>query len=143
MDGLDVEWHRVERGVVVVISRGRAGIPHLSGSFQGSATYTNLATGKDLTFRWRSIDKDLRITDNGDGTSTAVNQISGDRTWWSGGRRIAADTGTTRYEVLLDNGCTPTDTSDDEVISVRTAQPSTGQNPDGFDFCTALIRYTT
>jgi hypothetical protein len=143
--GLDVLWHRVERGTVLLIARGPDGLPHAQGSFQGSATYTNLATGKEVTFRWNSMDKSHRIVDNGDGTSTEIVQVSGDRSWWSGGRRIAPDTGTFRLEVLVDNGGTPTDPSDDAFIdAVEVTQASTGRNDaQGFDLCAEFTGLTT
>jgi hypothetical protein len=83
------------------------------------------------------MDKSHRVVDNGDGTSTEIVQVSGDRSWWSAGKRIAPDTGTFRLEVLVDNGDTPTDPTDDAFIeAVEVVQPSTGRNDaQGFDLC--------
>jgi hypothetical protein len=144
VEGLDVLWHRLERGTVLTIARGPDGLPHAQGAFQGSARYTNLATGREVTFRWRSMDKSHRVVDNGDGTSTEIVQVSGDRSWWSGGRRIAPDTGSFRVEVLVDNGGTPTDPTDDQFIdAVEITQPSTGRNDaEGFDLCTEFVTLT-
>lgn len=145
IDGLDVHWHRVEHGRVLLLARGPGQLPHAQGAFQGSATYTNLATGREVTFRWNSMDKSHEIIDNGDGTTTEIVQVSGDRTWWSGGRRIAADTGTMRVEVLVNNGGTPTDPSDDAFIDVvQDIQPSTGLNAGlSFDLCAEFESLTT
>ena len=144
-EGLDVRWHRVEHGVVLLTPRGPDRLPHAQGSFQGSATYTNLATGRDVTFRWNSMDKSHQVIDNGDGTSTEIVQVSGDRSWWSDGRRIAPDTGTMRLEVLIDNGGTPVDPTDDEFIGAVTfTQPSTGRNDAlSFDLCAEFLTLTT
>lgn len=139
VEGLDVEWRRVEHGHVLLNARGADRLPYATGAFQGSATYTHLESGVDLTFRWRSMDKDLRLTDNGDGTTTAVIQVSGDRSWWSGGRRLSVDTGTMRVEVLVDNGGTPTDPSDDEFLrEVADDKPSTGRTDDA-TFCALFL----
>ena len=143
IEGLDVSWYREERGVVLLLQRGPGLLPHAQGAFQGSATYTNLATGQSVTFRWNSMDKSHAVIDNGDGTITETGQISGDRSWWSDGRRIAPDTGTVRFEVLIDTRGT-SDPTDDIVDFLGVTQPSTGGN-DGlvFNLCAEFLSLTT
>ena len=138
--GVEVEWRRVEHGSVGLIARGSDELPSAVGAFQGSATYTNVETGASATFAWRSMDKDLRLIDNGDGTTTAVIQVAGNRSWWVDGRPVALGTGVMRVEVLIDNGGTPSDPSDDSFIrEVSEIMPQTGQDAaSNFDLCAHL-----
>lgn len=138
--GITVEWHRVEHGSVQLIPRGPDQLPHAHGAFQGSTTYTNAATGDGFTFAWRSIDMDLHLVDNGDGTSTAIIQVAGNRSIYVDGRRVAGGTGTHWDEVLVDNGGTPTDPSDDGFIEVvSTVKDTTGLSETmDFDVCAAM-----
>lgn len=138
---LTVQWHRVERGSVQLIPRGPDQLPHAHGAFQGSSTYTNVATGDAFTFAWNSTDQDLRLVDNGDGTSTALIQVAGNRSVYVDDRRVAGGTGVLRDEVLVDNGGTPTDPSDDAFIAVVDRPKDTGLNETtavGFDACAYL-----
>lgn len=138
--GITVEWHRVEKGSVQLIPRGPDQLPYAHGAFQGSTTYTNAATGDAFTFAWRSVDQDLRLVDNGDGTTTALIQVAGNRSLYVDGRRVAGGTGTHWDEVLVDNGGTPTDPSDDEFVEVLATVKDTGLNETatGFDPCAVL-----
>ena len=135
--GLTVTRHWQEHGSVRLIARGPDQLPYAQGAFQGSVTYTNVSTGAAFTFAWRSVDRDARVVDNGDGTSTAIIQVSGNRSYYVDGRRVAAGTGTLRDEVLVDNGGTPSDPSDDAFLELldRTTDLTGHDETDGFDRC--------
>lgn len=137
--GITVEWQRLEHGSVQLIPRGPDQLPYAHGAFQGSTTYTNVETGDGFTFAWRSTDQDLHLVDNGDGTTTALIQVAGNRSIYVDGRRVAGGTGTHWDEVLVDNGGTPTDPADDEFIEVVSTVKDTGLSETaGFDPCAAL-----
>jgi hypothetical protein len=80
-------------------------------------TLTNTATGEFVTHVINILDKDTKVTDNGDGTLTIrVGQTGGDKWYDSDGKIVFKDGGGVWSEVLVDNNGTPTDPSDDEFI---------------------------
>ena len=61
--------------------------------------------------------KDLKVTDNGDGTTTIlVQQTSNQVLYGPDGTVLALNVGQTRFEFLVDNGGTPADPSDDQFL---------------------------
>ena len=96
-----------------------------------------MANGKYVTFSSMVVRKDLKATDNGDGTLTILVLSTGnDVVYGSDGEAIARNPGQVRIEVLIDDGGTPTDPSDDEFIAdLGLVKGSTGRND---DFCAAV-----
>ncbi|MGH9288133.1 MAG: hypothetical protein ACRD0V_07580 [Acidimicrobiales bacterium] len=100
--------------------------------------YTNQANGNAVTEKVTTLFKDLRVTDNGDGTLTILVLATGNAVV-SGpdGKAIARNPGQVRFEVLIDNGGTPSDPSDDEFLEfLRDVKESTGRTD---DFCEAVV----
>jgi hypothetical protein len=83
-------------------------------------------------------DKDLRVTDNGDGTLTVLVVATGNAVVYrEDGKAIARNPGQTRFEILVDHGGTPTDPSDDEFLAfLGIVKESTGRTD---DFCAAVV----
>ncbi|MEJ7628667.1 MAG: hypothetical protein WKF54_03670 [Nocardioidaceae bacterium] len=78
----------------------------------------------------------LDVTDNGDGTSTAIRLIVYRTVIYAeSGETIGHLTGQIRLELLIDNGGTPTDPSDDQIISGKPIKIV----EHGDDVCTTLI----
>jgi hypothetical protein len=102
------------------------------------AVYTNVATGEYVTETVSSLEKDLRVTDNGDGTLTILVLAIGNATvYGESDKAIARNPGQLRYEVLIDHGGTPADPADDEFIeSLGVVKESTGRTD---DFCAAVV----
>jgi hypothetical protein len=64
------------------------------------------------------IEKDQRVTDNGDGTLTILVLTTGNAVLYGeNGKAIARDPGQVRFEILVDDGGTPSDPSDDEFLA--------------------------
>jgi hypothetical protein len=83
------------------------------------------------------VDKDLHVTDNGDGTLTVVILITGPSTLYGpDGKAIARNPGQVRFELVVDHGGTPTDPSDDVELSFTQVKGSTGRSD---DYCAAVI----
>ena len=84
------------------------------------------------------IEKDLRVTDNGDGTFTLVVLVTGNSTVYGmDGKAIARNPGQVRDEILIDNNGTPQDPSDDEFLEfIQEIKGSTGRTD---DFCAAAV----
>ena len=101
--------------------------------------FTNPANGKSVNDVSHFIDKDLRVTDNGDGTLTVLILTTGSLTLYDeSGKAIARNPGQIRYEILVDHGGTPADPFDDVFLAdLGLVKGSTGRSD---DFCTAAVR---
>jgi hypothetical protein len=68
-----------------------------------------VATGEFVTDFSKTLEKDLRITDNGDGTLTILVLATGNAVVYDeNGKAIARNPGQVRFELLIDHGGTPT-----------------------------------
>jgi hypothetical protein len=86
----------------------------------------------------RVVTKDLRVTDNGDGTVTAEVLATGNSVLYDAtGRALARNPGQVRFELLIDQNGTPADPSDDQVIEdLGVIKESTGRSD---DYCAVLV----
>lgn len=136
--GLDV---RVDFGIGArfhVVPRGRHQLSYFLQHGTRTETLTNPANGKSVTSVARVTEKDLRVTDNGDGTLTILVLATGNATLYGAdGKAIARNPGQVRFELLVDDGGTPDDPWDDEVIEfLGIVKDSTGRSD---DFCEAAV----
>jgi hypothetical protein len=139
-DFCDVEGLTVELAFVMDIRVH--GVPHgpdgLAYFLQhGTRTETLTANGTTLTSVANVIEKDLRVTDNGDGTLTILILATGSAVLYGDdGKAIARNPGQTRFELVVDHGDTPNDPSDDEELTFHVVKESTGRTD---DFCEAAV----
>jgi hypothetical protein len=140
--GLTVESAVVRDGRVHVVPHGRDGLAYGGLHIKETEVVTNLANGNSVTFFSTFIDKDLRATDNGDGTLTILILATGNTVLYGeDGKAIARNPGQQRIEILLDHGGTPTDPSDDEFLEfLGVVKESTGRSD---DFCEAAVPILT
>jgi hypothetical protein len=126
------------RGSFLVKTQGRDGLVYFLESLHGTVSFTNLATGKSFTNVFNIVDKDLKVTDNGDGTLTILATTTGSiKNYGPDGNLLFLTTGQSRVEILIDHGGTPTDPDDDVLLDERLVRPFTGRNDtEGRDFCT-------
>ena len=138
--GLTVEFTRVTDGRVHIVPRGRDGLGYFSVHIKGTDFAT--ANGKTVTSTFTVTDKDLKVTDNGDGTLTLLVLTTGNAVLYGpDGKAIARNPGQTRFEILVDHAGTPTDPSDDEFVKfLGVVKESTGRND---DFCEAAVPVLT
>jgi hypothetical protein len=135
--GLTVELASTLDMRVHVVPHGRDGLAYFLQHGTVREVLTNPATGKSLTSVARVTEKDLRVTDNGDGTITVLDLATGNAVLYgTDGKAIARNPGQTRFELLIDDGGTPADPSDDEVIGQEVVKESTGRSD---DFCEAAV----
>jgi hypothetical protein len=136
--GLTVELAIVRDGRVHAVPHGPDGLPHFGSHVEQTEVYTNLANDKSVTTVLIGNDKDLRVTDNGDGTLTVLVLATGNAVvYGEDGKAIARNPGQTRFEILIDHGGTPTDPSDDEFLAfLGVVKESTGRTD---DFCAAVV----
>lgn len=133
------------RGSLLIKPQGPDGLVYFLESLHGTISYTNLTTGKSFTSVLNFINKDLKVTDNGDGTLTVLGMSPGVVKYYGPDRRLLfVDSGQIRVELLIDHGGTPTDPADDVVIDETVARPSNGRNDtEGRDFCDDLHLFTS
>ena len=126
--------------------RGADGLVRFQDSVRGMDVWTNTETGRSYTQIWTANSRDLKVTDNGDGTLTLLVQASGGARWYDGdGKLVLRDPGLVRFEVLIDHNGTPSDPFDDEEIEfLGLVKGSTGLNEtEGRDFCEDVILFTS
>jgi len=134
--GLTVEVAFAIDGRVHVVPHGRDRLDYFLQ--HGSRTEVLTANGKSLTSVTNVIEKDKRVTDNGDGTLTILILATGNAVLYGeDGKAIARNPGQIRFEILLDHNGTLTDPWDDEFLDfLRLVKGSTGRSD---DFCDAAV----
>lgn len=135
--GLMVEVAVVLDLRVQAASRGREGLIYFLAHGTETDVLTNLANDKSIRSVARVIEKDLKVTDNGDGTLTVLILATGNVVLYGeNGKAIARNPGQIRVELLIDHGGTPNDPNDDVLLSEELVKGSTGRSD---DFCTAAV----
>jgi hypothetical protein len=134
---LNRRWTRCRVGLA--LSGGLAAI--VLGTAVGPATAKPPERGhgtESFANVFTQVNKDLKVTDNGDGTLTIPGMGAGMSKYLGPDGFLFLDAGQFRFEVLIDHGGTPTDPSDDEEIegTFRVVRDLTGRNDtEGCDFC--------
>jgi uncharacterized protein (DUF2141 family) len=132
-----VQSHFVADVKVKAMPRGRDGLIYFANRLSITETFTNVDNGKFVVSTVNGIDKDLRVTDNGDGTLTILIFSTGNAVVYnSDGEAIGRNPGQVRFELLVDHGGTPSDPSDDTEISFEVVKESTGRTD---DFCEVTV----
>jgi hypothetical protein len=140
--GLTVEQSFVLDGRVQAVAHGPDGLDYFLQPVTVSNVFTNLANGESITDATTLLEKDLRVTDNGDGTLTILILATGNGVLYGqDGKAIARNPGQVRFEILVDHGGTPTDPFDDEFLAdLGLVKGSTGRSD---DFCQAAVSALT
>jgi hypothetical protein len=122
---------------------GPDGLVYFAERVRVTDSWTNLANGLTFTIVNVGQSKDLKVTDNGDGTLTVLVARAGPQfVYGPDGTLLFRDTGTFRFEILIDNGGTPTDPSDDEFVAELGLVKQSGQSDTaGRDFCADLHEF--
>ena len=128
----------------LVRTQGPAGLVYFMENIHGTVSITNLATGKSFTNVATFVSKDLKVTDNGDGTLTVVSVINGNfKTYGPDGSLLYRDTGQQRSVALIDHSGTPTDPGDDELIDFEIVKDTGWVFAEGRDFGTDFRTLTS
>ena len=135
--GLDVQGDFVFDNHFLVNPHGPDGLIYFQENFRVTTVYTNLANDNTVTEVVNGVGKDLRVTDNGDGTLTILELSTGFATLYGpDGKAIGRNPGQVRFEFVVDHGGTPTDPSDDVLLEERMVKGSTGRSD---DFCETVV----
>lgn len=96
-----------------------SGFPLFKTTFSGTETDTNPATGKSVTTFSAGVSREPTVVDNGDGTITLRRAVTGvsEAVRLADGTLLFRDVGRLVHVTVIDYNGTPTDTSDDEVLS--------------------------
>jgi hypothetical protein len=132
-----VESHLIVDGTTTIRPRGRDGLIYFANRLRITETFTNVDNRNFVVSTVNLIDKDLRVTDNGDGTLTILILSTGNAVIYnSDGKAIGRNPGQVRFELVVDHGGTPSDPSDDTEISFEQVKESTGRTD---DFCEVVV----
>lgn len=134
--GITVQIDSTSEVHILLNSRKPGTAPYFKANVGAVTTYTG--PGGVVTEHVRIVDKDLKITDNGDGTMTILVLATGNAAaYGEDGKAIARNPGQVRYEVLIDYGADIADPSDDEFLKfLGEVKGSTGRSD---DFCSAVL----
>lgn len=135
--GLTVDGTIVVDGKVVGVAHGPDGLAYFLEHLTITVVFTNRDNGKSVTLTVVRVNKDLRVTDNGDDTLTILALATGNDVFYGpDGNAIGRNPGQIRVEILVDHAGTPTDPSDDVFLAEELVKGSTGRSD---DFCEAAV----
>jgi hypothetical protein len=136
--GMTVDVKLVREGRLQAVGHGPDHVAYFLSPLTQTRVYTNRANGKSISDYGRFIEKDLHVTDNGDGTLTILVLTTGNLVVYDqAGKVISRNPGQLRFEVLIDHGGTPADPFDDEFLAdLGVVKGSTGRSD---DFCAAAV----
>ena len=137
VEGLTIDVARTAKIKFMVNSRKPGTAPYFQQVVSAEAVYSN-ADGDFVSEKLMIAEKDLEVTDNGDGTLTILFLATGNATTYNAdGTAIARNPGQVRYEILIDHGQSITDPSDDVFLRfLGLVKESTGRSD---DFCEAVL----
>ncbi len=138
VQGLTVQSDFVVDGRFILNPHGPDGLAYYREHIDVTRVDTNLANSRFVTSESIVTDKDLKVTDNGDGTLTILVLATGNEVLYGmDGKAIARNPGQVRFELLIDHNGTPTDPTDDEFLAfLGVVKESTGRSD---DICAAAV----
>jgi hypothetical protein len=105
----------------------RAGVEFFLEHIRVDETVTG-PTGRSVRIHTAFVQKDLKITDNGDGTITIISLLTGPSSVYGpDGKAIARDPGQVRFQIVLRDGV---------EVSFDVVKGSTGRSD---DYCAAIV----
>jgi hypothetical protein len=142
VSGLTVQIDGVVDGRFLATPQGDDRLVHFMDHLHVSRVLTNVGTGDSISDDERTVVKDLRVVDNGDGTLTITVLATGNMVAYDAdGKAIARNPGQSRFQFIVDHGGTPADPSDDvELDDLGLIKGSTGRSD---DYCTAAVAALT
>lgn len=132
---------------ITAVLRGSGPFPLFREHFSGTAVTTNTDTGGTFTNVFVLNTHDHTIMDNGDGTITVTQIVSGSSRFYDQfGTFVLKDPGSVWFAFDLNDNGTPGDPEDDTEVpnSFRIAHASSGTSAfSERDFCADLHQFTT
>ena len=136
VEGLTVQFDAVAEGRFRAVTHGDD-LVYFDEHLDVTNTLTNVDNANFVTLHDRLINKDLSVTDNGDGTLTVILLSTGNATIYdAGGKAIGRNPGQVRTEFVVDHAGTPEFPPDDILLSETLIKGSTGRSD---DFCEVVV----
>ena len=121
---------------------------HGDGNYYGASSitsnfsWTNVETGATFSATRHGAEKDLLVTDNGDGTVSIEVQSTGPTKYYDDdGNRLFIDAGRSTGTLVLDTGGTPSDPSDDEFVDFLPGEITGHFETVDRDFCADILEF--
>jgi hypothetical protein len=119
------------------IRTNKAGLDYFLEHITVDEKLTGAASGHFVTVHTAFIAKDLKVVDNGDGTLTITQLLTGPSTLYGeNGNALARDPGQVRFRLVIDTNGTPGDPEDDIELSNDLIKGSTGRSD---DYCPVIV----
>lgn len=135
--GLDIDLEVVNDIHFRVGSRGDDQLPYVLQHVTGHQTLTNPDNDRFVTISFRVVEKDLKVTDDGEAFTILVLATGNDTLYGMDGKALARNPGQSRWEILVDHNDTPQDPTDDEFVEfLGDVKGSTGRTD---DYCAAAV----
>jgi hypothetical protein len=136
VEGLSVDQTGTFHSRLKILTK-RSGIVYFMEHITIDEVLTGVASGDSVSIHTAFLAKDLRIVDNGDGTITITQLLTGPSTLYDeDGKAIARDPGQVRFRVVVDTNGTLSNPDDDTELSFEVIKESTGRND---DYCAAMV----
>ncbi len=137
----DVLWVEDAEGTFRFVRHGD-GDYHGGASVKVAGSYTNPETGLTFSYTGSFSDRDIGVSDNGDGTVTLEVVNAGIFKYYDdAGERLFIDAGRNRFTIVLDTGGTPSDPSDDEFVAFLGNELNGRFDTAERDFCADLEEF--
>ena len=138
VDGLTVQHDDAHDVRLLVNPHGPEGLVYFQFNAKFTGVYTNVANGNTVTEVGNGVDRDLRVTDNGDTLTILALSTGNVAVFGPDGKALGRNPGQVRFEFMVDHGGTPTDPTDDVFVegSGSMVKGSTGRTD---DFCAAVL----
>lgn len=123
-------------------------VQHGDGNYYGASSiesrgsWTNVETGKSFGFVRHGSDKDVHVTDNGDGTITIdVASMGATKYYDDAGARLFVDAGRASGQLTLDINGTPDNPDDDEFVDFVAGEQHGRTDTIDRDFCADVLEF--
>jgi hypothetical protein len=128
-------------GTFHVVTHGDSSL-YGANNFNEVGVFTNPANGKTFSFVSHGVDKDVHVTDDGEGVLTIEALEAGPVNYYGPDRSpLFREAGLFRFTVVIDTHGTPTDPNDDEELSFTPTGYWGIDQAAGRDFCADLDQY--
>ncbi len=118
------------------------GLYYGGSTFTSKFSWTNVETGATLSGISHGVDKDLHVTDNGDGKITIEVLHTGPTTYYDdNGDRLFIDTGRNFFSIVIDTNGTPSNPDDDRFVEFLGADVKGHFETENRDFCADIVEF--
>jgi hypothetical protein len=115
----------------------RAGVQYFLEHTRVHERVTAVASRQSVAIETSTLSKDLKVTDNGDGTTTIIALLTGPSSAYGpDGKAIARNPGQVRFRIVISDAGTPSIPDDDVELSFEQIKGSTGRSD---DYCAAIV----